>query len=328
MTMLRAVCVLLGVAMLLAVQGAAHAEAPATIIVLDGSGSMRGKIGGRAKHEIARETVMDVLQRFPQGRALGLMAYGHRTKGECGDIELMVPPAKGSAAAIGEAVKGMRFLGMTPLSEAVRQAAAALRHTEQAATVVLVTDGLETCRADPCAVGAELEASGVDFTAHVIGFGLTAAEGAKVACLAEKTGGRYIAAGDRKALAEALQEAVAEPSPAVAPARRTYHPGRPLMPDVALEPTGGTTGDTAEAPPQVTFPPTGTIAQCAKVCEDQTLCAAWRYEPKGSHFIDDARCFTFGAATEFDWKTYDPAEGWASGIKDGARLLIRPYPEP
>ena len=71
----------------------------------------------------------------------------------------------------------MKFLGKTPLTEAVRQAASTLKSTEAKATVILITDGIETCEADPCALGAELEASGVDFTAHVVGFGLTAEEG-------------------------------------------------------------------------------------------------------------------------------------------------------
>ena len=49
---------------------------------------------------------------------------------------------------------------MTP--DAVIAAAKALRYTEDKATVILVSDGRETCERDPCAVGRELEAAGVD----------------------------------------------------------------------------------------------------------------------------------------------------------------------
>ncbi|MGO4853267.1 vWA domain-containing protein [Phaeovulum sp. W22_SRMD_FR3] len=188
------------------------AETPRTIIVMDGSGSMWGQIDGRPKLEIARDTVATVLAGIPAGQALGLMAYGHRRKGDCGDIELMVPPAAGTAPTIAADVNAMKFLGKTPLSEAVRQAAEALRYGEEAATVVLVTDGLETCAADPCALGRELEAGGLNFTAHVIGFGLTAAEGAQVSCLAAETGGKYIQAGDAAGLAEALTATVTTPA--------------------------------------------------------------------------------------------------------------------
>ena len=108
----------------------------------------------------------------------------------------------------GRALLLVRHVGHLMLTDAVRQAAEALQSTEDKATVILVTDGLETCEADPCALAAKLETSGVDFTAHVVGFGLTAEEGAQVACLAEATGGRYLQASDAGALAEALRETV------------------------------------------------------------------------------------------------------------------------
>jgi Ca-activated chloride channel family protein len=189
-----------------------------SILVLDASGSMWGQIDGRAKLEIAREALASVVGEMPADTAMGLMAYGHREKGSCEDIELIVPPAPGTGAAIVSAANSMKFLGKTPLSEAVRRAAEALKYTEEKATVILITDGIETCNADPCALGTELEASGVDFTAHVVGFGLTKDEGAQVACLAENTGGKYIEAKDAGSLQEALKTAVAaEPEPAAEP---------------------------------------------------------------------------------------------------------------
>jgi Ca-activated chloride channel family protein len=191
------------------------------IIVLDASGSMWGQIDGTPKLEIARDTLRTVLGSVPQDMELGLMAYGHREKGSCADIELVVPPAAGTASAISQAADGMKFLGSTPLTAAVRQAAEALRYTEEKSTVVLITDGIETCEADPCALAMELEQSGVDFTAHVVGFGLTAEEGKEVACLAENTGGRYLQASDATGLTEALTAAVvapAEPAPEPEPA--------------------------------------------------------------------------------------------------------------
>jgi Ca-activated chloride channel homolog len=134
-----------------------------------------------------------------------------------------VPPGKNTGQTLVGAVNAMRFLGKTPLSAAVRQAAEALRYGEESATVVLVTDGLETCEADPCALASELEAAGVDFTAHVVGFGLSKEEGAQVACLAENTGGRYIEASNTADLTDALTQTVAarpsasKPSPVAVP---------------------------------------------------------------------------------------------------------------
>jgi Mg-chelatase subunit ChlD len=231
---------LLASALLLATASVAASEPQQarTIIVMDGSGSMWGQIDGRPKLEIARETVADVVGKLPANQTLGLIAYGHRRKGDCKDIELIVPPAPGTSGKVLNAVNDMRFLGMTPLSEAVRQAAQALRHTEQAATVVLVTDGLETCNLDPCAVANELEKSGVNFTAHVIGFGLTKDEGAKVACLATNTGGRYLQASDGAALSAALRQAVSEPAPAKPAATLSAPASAPMGSRVAIKWTG------------------------------------------------------------------------------------------
>jgi Ca-activated chloride channel family protein len=207
-----------------------------TIIVLDGSGSMWGQIGGRPKLEIAREVLGQVLADIPADRELGLMAYGHRRRGDCGDIELVVPPAPGTAGQITAAANAMRFQGRTPLTDAVRQAARALNFTENPATVILITDGIETCNADPCALGRELAAAGVGFTAHVVGFGMTAEEGAQVACLAQETGGQYLLAQDAAGLSAALSATIAAqagtppPAPPPPPAPAPVAEAPPLPP--------------------------------------------------------------------------------------------------
>ena len=197
-----------------------------TVIVLDVSNSMWGEIGGRDKIDIARETLGTVLQSVPLDQDLGLVAYGHRRRGDCTDIEELVPPspAATSIGAIAGAARDLRPVGRTPLTEATRFAAERVRYTEERATVVVVTDGVETCEADPCAAARELERDGIDFTAHVVGFGLSAQEGAQVACLAEETGGRYIQASDADALADALTAVVAQapgPEPEPEPVVRT-----------------------------------------------------------------------------------------------------------
>ena len=304
--------------------GTARAETPVTMIVMDGSGSMWGQIDGRPKLQIARETVAEVLGQVPDGQELGLLAYGHREKGNCSDIELIVAPAAGTAGQISAAVGAMRFLGKTPLSDAVRQAAEALRFREEAATVVLVTDGLETCSADPCALGRELEAAGLNFTAHVIGFGLSQAEGAQVACLAEGTGGRYLAASDAGSLAQALQDTVAAPAalPEAPKVQRSYFPGAPMMADIALVPTGGITGAPEAAVPAFTFPQDGSATQCAALCEGEASCSAWRHEPAGA---SASSCLGYGASIEMDYTASAQGSGAASGIKDGVLQLVRPY---
>lgn len=208
------------VAGMMALSSAALAQ-EATVIVLDASGSMWGQIDGVNKITIAQDVVNATLGAQPATRALGLLAYGHNRKGDCRDIEVLVPPSPGSGPQIAAAVGGINPKGKTPLTAAVQQAAQLLNHTENPATVVLVTDGLETCGADPCALARELERTGVDFTAHVVGFGLSREQGAQVSCVAAETGGRYFQADNATDLSAALSQTViaAAPLPAPEPAQ-------------------------------------------------------------------------------------------------------------
>ena len=189
----------------------------AAMMVLDGSGSMWGQIDGVAKIEVARSVIGDMLNSWDANVHLGVMAYGHREKGACSDIETLVNVGAVDQAAVMAKVNTISPKGKTPISASVRKAAEALRYTEEKATVILVSDGLETCQADPCAVANELEAAGVDFTAHVIGFDISEEEQASLACLAENTGGRFMRASNATELTTALAatvETVAQAQPA------------------------------------------------------------------------------------------------------------------
>ena len=191
------------------------------MVVFDGSNSMWGQIDGRSKVEIARGVMENLLGEWVDGRNVGLMAYGHRRRGDCGDIEVLVDPALGARQSILDRVNEITPTGKTPLTDSVVQAARALSYTDTPATVVLISDGLESCERDPCAVAAELEAAGVGFTAHVVGFGLGADEDASsLACIAETTGGQFISASSADELGAALATvgtAVAQVAPPPAP---------------------------------------------------------------------------------------------------------------
>jgi Ca-activated chloride channel family protein len=191
------------------------------MIVFDGSNSMWGQIEGTAKIVIARDLMENLLGDWVDDRSVGLMAYGHRTRGDCSDIEVLVEPGQAARETILERINGVTPTGKTPLSDAVEQAATALSYTDQPATVVLISDGLESCERDPCALAEALEKGGVGFTAHVVGFGLGSDEDtSSLACIAENTGGQYITATNADELGAALStvgnavaETVPEPNP-------------------------------------------------------------------------------------------------------------------
>ncbi len=175
----------------------------AVTIVFDASNSMWGQIDERPKIEIAREALAEFVSQWSGEADLGLLAFGHRRESDCGDIETLRPPGPSDPLKFVLAVGGISPKGKSPITAAVRQAAEELRSTERPATVVLFSDGVETFGGDPCALAGELEQAGVGFTAHVIGFGVEE-DDAQLACLAEATGGLYLAASNTAELSRAL----------------------------------------------------------------------------------------------------------------------------
>lgn len=196
--------------------GAFAQDRPNTILVLDASGSMWGQIDGVAKITSAQEVVTNLLSDFPADQGLGLTVYGHRQRGDCSDIETIVAPGAGTAPDIMAAVAAIKPLGKTPMTDAVIAAAEALRYTEDSATVILVSDGVETCNPDPCAAARLLEEAGIDFTAHVIGFDITDPEALRqMQCIADETGGRFLTAANAAELDLAMASMVQEPDPII-----------------------------------------------------------------------------------------------------------------
>ncbi|MEQ8432055.1 MAG: VWA domain-containing protein [Roseovarius sp.] len=248
------------------------------MVVFDGSNSMWGQIDGTAKIEIARDVMDTLLGEWTEEREVGLMAYGHRRRGDCGDIETLVQPGAQTRATILEQVGGITPTGKTPLTDAVERAATELAYTDRPATVVLISDGLESCERDPCELARALEQGGVGFTAHVVGFGLGAdQDDTSLSCIAEETGGTYIQASN----AEELKAAMSSVSTAVAD---TTPDPEPALPEVTVTGPGTAIGGsiievtwdpTAETGDFLTIVPAGTAAtehgETQSVNEDKTV---------------------------------------------------------
>ena len=178
-------------------------------LVLDASGSMWGTVGKQTKIEIARETVRSLLKDWRPQDELGLVAYGHRRKGDGGDIEVLKPVGKVDADALMTQVNGISPKGMTPMTVAVKMAAEQLKASEGATSVILVSDGVETCRADPCAVAVELKKADVKLVVHTVGFDVQDRQAVKqLECMAAATGGLALSAGNAGELGKAIEQAI------------------------------------------------------------------------------------------------------------------------
>src|SRR5690606_37991870 len=120
---------IVGLATPVASAQAQQAAANDTVLLFDASGSMWGQIDGVPKITIAREVVQGLLDDLPPERRLGVVAYGHNRKGDCSDIQPLVPVGT-VRDAIGKAIAGVNPVGMTAMTAAVEHAADVLKSTE------------------------------------------------------------------------------------------------------------------------------------------------------------------------------------------------------
>jgi Ca-activated chloride channel family protein len=195
----------------------ASAQGSNVLIILDSSGSMAAKVGGQVKMELAQRVVADLVDNMPADMNVGLLVYGARSpraKNDCGDIELIQPMGSPDAAALSTALHGVKPRGMTPIGGSLKRAAEVLKGLPGSSTIVLVSDGAESCHGDPCQVAREVhEATGIDVRVHVVGLDVAAGERDTLACVAQSGGGRYFAVENEKELRGALTEATAPPPP-------------------------------------------------------------------------------------------------------------------
>ncbi len=179
------------------------------IVVFDASGSMWNKMENSTRIEIAREVMKQFLDGYDTKQPLGVIAYGHRKRGDCDDIEVLVEPSNIDPAVVSKRINALLPKGKTPLAESLRRAGQLIPTTSEDANILLITDGLETCGGDPCAVAKEMIAEGIKVRAHVVGFGLTKAEADSLACIAALTGGQMFNPKNGDELLDALKQSVA-----------------------------------------------------------------------------------------------------------------------
>lgn len=189
----------------------AQSEAPSPIIfIYDASGSMWGQMEGKTKMEIAVDVLSTTVNKLPENQNVGLVAYGHRKKGDCEDVETLVSMENNSKGKITSSLKSIKPLGMTPLAYSATQVIDGLRLSKKKATIILLTDGIESCNGNICDVINKAKKEGIDFKLHIVGFGLKAGETEQLKCAAKAGDGNYFDAADASGLGEALNQVVTE----------------------------------------------------------------------------------------------------------------------
>ena len=186
-------------------------------IVLDVSGSMNAKLGEGNRWQTALAALREVLGTLPDDLNVGLRVYGHRYSSKsaetCQDTELVVPLGLLDRDKIMKTAEELKPRGETPLIRSILKSVGDLK-AAGGGSVMLITDGEESCKGNAKAAAKEIKASGVNLTLNIVGFTLTSeAVKKELGTLAGSTGGHYYSAQDGAQLARAIKLAALQRLP-------------------------------------------------------------------------------------------------------------------
>jgi len=185
-------------------------------LILDSSGSMDQDVGGgETRMEAAKRVLKDVIAAIPDnpGVNVGFRLYGYKGNNtesgrtvSCASSDLLVPIKGVDKAKLNAQVDAAKPTGWTPLATSLERGAKDFKKPAagEVNAIVMVTDGLETCGGDPCAVATAIHNSDVKATVHVVGFGLSDEEKGTIACIAKNGGGLNLSASNASELSSAL----------------------------------------------------------------------------------------------------------------------------
>lgn len=188
--------------------------------ILDGSGSMWGRVDGKMKIQAAQEVMTQLINDMPADIDSGLTVYGHTKKGDCTDITELISLGEFDRQRAIRIINAIKPKGKTPLADSITTSVNAVKDRDDDVTLVLVSDGIETCGGDPCAVTRALKESGVTFIMHVVGLDVDKKASEQLACIAAAGGGKYFSSGNGAELLSALstvQKSVVEKTEIVIP---------------------------------------------------------------------------------------------------------------
>jgi Ca-activated chloride channel family protein len=149
------------------------------LFIFDASQSMAVTWQKQSKIAIARKVlinIIDSLEHVPNVQ-MALRLYGHHSPvppQDCSDTKLEVPFAPGNAGKIRQQLRFVVPKGTTPIAHSLELGGGDFPPgcEDCRNIIILITDGVEACDGDACAVSLELQRKGIILKPFVIGIGI------------------------------------------------------------------------------------------------------------------------------------------------------------
>ena len=154
-------------------------EMPLTriLFIFDASQSMFARWESDTRINIAKRFMIELLDSLEgiENTQLALRVYGHQKRfppQDCDDTRLEVPFADSNINRIRQRIRTITPRGTTPIAMSLERAQHDFPPCDNCRNIiVLITDGIEECGGDPCAVSRELQSKGITLKPFVIGIG-------------------------------------------------------------------------------------------------------------------------------------------------------------
>jgi Ca-activated chloride channel family protein len=149
------------------------------LFIFDASQSMAGTWQKESKISTARKVlihIIDSLEQLPNVQ-MALRLYGHQQPvppQDCNDTRLEVPFAKNNAPLIRQKLRYVVPKGTTPIAHSLELGGKDFPSDADNSRniIILITDGVEACDGDACAVSLDLQRKGIALKPFVIGIGI------------------------------------------------------------------------------------------------------------------------------------------------------------
>ena len=161
------------------------------LFLFDASGSMLAPWGNELRIDAAKRVLTNLVDslRVNNKIELALRPYGHLTPAKernCQDSKLEIPFAANNNDRIIERLKYIYPKGTTPIAYSLEQSAKDFpRDKNYRNIIIIITDGIESCDGDPCAVSLELQKKDIFLRPFVIGLGMKKEFAKEFECMGE-----------------------------------------------------------------------------------------------------------------------------------------------
>jgi hypothetical protein len=187
---------------------AAQSAADPLVIVLDASAAMKENLGRVRRIDIVRKALQEVALEFPGNVPLGLVVFGHRSTGDCNDVEVVEQiqaPGRERRERLTRRLATLQAGGKGSLSRALLESRAVFQ--SRSGRLLVIVAGTDNCGASPCVVAETVRQSQVPLLVDVVAVGVPPKQRSKFECVSGRLYGRFEAAEDAESARRAILSA-------------------------------------------------------------------------------------------------------------------------